>query len=282
MKRLFTTLAAVLVSACSTVANPTRTPADTDVYDDPADAAFATPAPAPPATLVWSPAVAPALGAAASALPPAAPWTHTVFPGKRASTYQPVLMDGRQAMGAQSHSSASMLRQPVRVEAADLNRLRFAWKVPALIAAADLAQRDLDDSPVRVVLAFEGDRSKFSAKNALLSELTHAFTGEPMPYATLMYVWSNQRQTGSVVINPRSDRVRKLVLESGPGNLNRWLDYDRDIRADFELAFGEAPGALLAVGIMTDSDNTLSNAQAWYGPVQVLARQPARPAARQP
>jgi hypothetical protein len=131
-------------------------------------------------------------------------------------------------------------------------------------------------------LAFEGDRSKFSAKNALLSELTHAFTGEPMPYATLMYVWSNQRQPGSVVVNPRSDRIRKLVMESGTRNLHRWLDYERDIRADFELAFGEAPGALLAVAIMTDSDNTLSDAQAWYGPVQVLTRQSAEPAARQP
>jgi hypothetical protein len=281
MSPLFKILGVVLVSACSTVATQTQPPAETDPYNDPADAAFATPAPAAPATLVWSPAVAPT-GDAAAALHPAAPWTHTVFPGKRASTYQPVLLDGRQAMGAQSHASASMLRQPVRVEAADLNRLRFAWKVPALIAAADLAQRDLDDSPVRVVLAFEGDRSKFSAKNALLSELTHAFTGEPMPYATLMYVWSNQRQPGSVVINPRSDRVRKLVMEFGPRNLDRWLDYDRDIRADFELAFGEAPGALLAVGIMTDSDNTLSDAQAWYGPVQVVARPPAVPAARQP
>jgi Protein of unknown function (DUF3047) len=178
-------------------------------------------------------------------------------------------------MAVHAVSSASMLRQELRVEAADLNRLRFAWKVPALIATADLAHRDLDDSPVRIVLAFEGDRSKFSAKNALLSELSQAFTGEPLPYATLMYVWCNQREPGSVVLNPRTDRIRKLVMESGPRNLDQWLDYERDIRADFERAFGEAPGALLAVGIMTDSDNTASATQAWYGPVQLLAGRPA-------
>jgi hypothetical protein len=125
---------------------------------------------------------------------------------------------------------------------------------------------------VRIVLAFDGDRSKFSAKNALLSELSQTFTGEAMPYATLMYVWCNQREPGSVVINPRTDRIRKLVMESGSRNLGRWLDYERDIRADFERAFGESPGALLAVGIMTDSDNTASTALAWYGPVQLVAR----------
>lgn len=198
-------------------------------------------------------------------------WVHTAFPGKKASHYSLVSLDGRNAMAVNAASSASMLRQKVRVEPADLNQLRFSWKVPALIEAADLEQRDLDDSPVRIVLAFEGDRSKFSAKNAMLSELAHALTGEPLPYATLMYVWCNKREPGSVIINPRTDRIRKLVMESGSGHLGQWMDYERDIRADFEKAFGEAPGALLAVGIMTDTDNTQSTTQAWYGPVKLVA-----------
>ena len=127
--------------------------------------------------------------------------------------------------------------------------------------------RELADSPVRIVLAFEGDRSKFSAKDAMLSELAHALTGEPMPYATLMYVWCNNDAPGSVLTNPRTSRIRKLVMESGPRNLSQWLDYERDIRADFIKAFGEPPGALVAIGIMTDTDNTKSVTQAWYGPV---------------
>ena len=199
-------------------------------------------------------------------------WHHQAFPGKRASVYQNVSHDGRQALLARSDSAASMLRQALHVSAADLNQLQFSWKVPALIANADMALRDADDSPVRVVLVFEGDRSKFSMKNAMLSELAQAMTGEPMPYATLMYVWCNTRAPGSVITNPRTDRIRKLVLESGEGRLNQWLDYQRDIAADFEAAFGEAPGALLGVGIMTDSDNTRSKAQAWYGPITLVGR----------
>ena len=104
-------------------------------------------------------------------------------------------------------------------------------------------------------------------KNAMLSELTHALTGQPMPYATLMYVWCNQRPVGSVIQNPRTDRIRKVVVESGAGRLNQWINYERDIRADYEKAFGEPPGALIGIGIMTDSDNTRSQAQAWYGPI---------------
>lgn len=180
-------------------------------------------------------------------------------------------LDGRDVIQSESNSAASMLRQTLRVEPAQLGHLRFSWKVPALIAGADLTQRDGDDAPVRVVLAFEGDRAKFSAKNAMLSELALLLTGEPLPYATLMYVWGNQSTLGSVIINARTDRIRKLVLESGPLRLNHWLDYERDIRADYEQAFGEAPGALVGIGIMSDSDNTRQQSTAWYGPVTLLA-----------
>ncbi|MEO6624966.1 MAG: DUF3047 domain-containing protein [Burkholderiaceae bacterium] len=195
-------------------------------------------------------------------------WLHQEFPGKRASSYRYARLDGRDTVAVQSSSAASMLRQVVRVEAADLGRLRFSWKVPALIAGANLRDRHMADSPVRVVLAFEGDRSQFGARDAMLSELAHALTGEPMPYATLMYVWGNQSAAGTVLHNTRTSRIRKLVMESGPGKLSQWLDYERDVRADFEKAFGEPPGALVSIGIMTDTDNTRSTATAWYGPIR--------------
>lgn len=201
----------------------------------------------------------------------AEPWRHLPLPGKRATSFKFTPVDGRNALEVLAESSASMMRKQVRIEPDALGQLRFSWKVPGLIAPADLAARDADDAPVRLVLAFEGDRSRFSAKNAMLSELARALTGEEMPYATLMYVWCNVRAPGSVVHNPRTDRIRKIVVESGEQRLGHWLDYTRDVRADFVQAFGEEPGALVAVGIMTDSDNTGSVARAWYGPLQLVS-----------
>lgn len=198
-------------------------------------------------------------------------WEHLRFPGKRANTYRYAKLDGREAMGVEASSSISMLRQKVNIPPDQLHHLHFSWKVPALIESADLRVGDRSDSPVRIVLAFEGNRSKFSARDAMLSELANALTGEPMPYATLMYVWGNHVQPGTVLQNARTGRIRKLVLESGPAKLSRWLDYERDIRADFIRAFGEAPGTLVSIGIMTDCDNTRSKAKAWYGPVRHVA-----------
>ncbi|MDB5874068.1 MAG: hypothetical protein JWQ07_3510 [Ramlibacter sp.] len=207
--------------------------------------------------------------ASAAARIPASSWHHLTFPGKAPTRFSYARKDGRDAMAVLATSSASMLRTRVRIEPAELRSVRFSWKVPQLIAGADMASREADDSPVRIVLFFEGDRSRLAPRDAMLAELVRSVTGEEMPYATLMYVWCNKREPGTVIPSPRSSRIRTLVVESGTRKLNEWLDYERDIRADYERAFGEAPGALLGIGIMSDSDNTRATTQAWYGPVRL-------------
>ena len=197
------------------------------------------------------------------------PWKHHKLPGKQATLYAFAPIDKRLALSATAVSSASMLRQAVHAEPGALQKIKFSWKVPALIPGADLTQRETHDSPVRVALSFAGDRAKFSLKNAMLSELVEVLTGEPLPYATLMYVWCNDCTQGSVLVNPRTDRIREIVLESGPDRLGQWQDYERDIRTDFERAFGEAPGALVHVGLMTDTDNSRTSTTAWYGPISL-------------
>jgi hypothetical protein len=182
------------------------------------------------------------------------------LPAKRATNYTIVQGAGRKVVFAQANSSASLYRYSVNPEQTRADKIRFSWKTPQLIAQADMAMRESEDSVLRVILSFEGDRSKFSAKNHMLSDLSLVLTGEEMPYATLMYVWCNKRPVGT-------DRIRKLVIESGPSGLGQWLEYERDIRADFIQAFGEEPGALTGIALMTDTDNTQTQATAWYGPI---------------
>ena len=252
------------LTACAT--RPISTPAPTDADDEEAPAPLAQP------NINWTPA----LRAPGESIV----WHSRSFPGKTPTLYKHTAFDGRDAIRGEAASSASMLRQHIRVEPADLGHIAFAWQVPQLIANANMSQRDHDDSPVRIMLAFEGDRSRLSTKDILLSELARTLTGEELPYATLMYVWCHSRAPGSVITSPRTDRVRSIVLESGPKRLNQWLDYQRDIRADFETAFGEKPGALVGVAIMSDSDNTRSKALAWYGAVRItpaLVAQTATP-----
>ncbi len=199
-------------------------------------------------------------------------WHDLALPGKASTLYSFTTEQGRPVVLAESLGSASMLRRTVRVEPASLGRVKFSWRVPSLIETADLTDRDASDSPVRLILAFDGDHARLTLRNRLMFDLAHAVTGEAPPYATLMYVWDNKAPMESVIHSGRTDRIRKIVLESGKSNLGGWRHYERDIAEDYRKTFGEDPGPLIAVGLMTDSDNTRSRAKAWYGEVHLLTQ----------
>jgi hypothetical protein len=204
------------------------------------------------------------MGAPAS--PTAEGWAVQRLPGKRLTEYTPAARAGQRCTQARADRSASLWRRVLRLEPQAWRTLHFSWWVDALSADATVADINRDDASARLVLAFDGDARRLSARNQMLFELAHTLTGEPPPYATLMYVWDATAPIGTIITSERSDRIRKIVVESGPTRLHRWQHYERDAQADFLAAFGEAPGALIGMAFMTDADNTQSRAEACYGP----------------
>lgn len=199
----------------------------------------------------------------------AAAWQAVLLPGKRATAYQWELKDGRRALAARADASASLWRRPVAIEPDRLGPVRFSWWVQDPLPGADLALAGRGDAPARVVFAFAGDQRKLSARNRMLFDLAETLSGERPPYATLMYVFGPEgARTDEVLVHTRTDRVRKIVVDAGRAHARRWRDHRRDLAADYRLAFGEEPGALLSVAVMTDADNTRQAATAWYGPIE--------------
>ena len=207
-----------------------------------------------------------------SAVPASGKWTDGwrpfLLPGKPATSYIVQMVDGRWVLHAESIRSASMYRRALRIESGQLGKVSFSWKAVSLLADADVRQNETEDAVVRVLLAFDGDRTLLSPRTRMMFDLMQGLTGETPPFATLMYVWDSRAEVDTVVISKRSDRIRKIVLESGPAHLGQWRSYERDVRADYRRAFGEDPGALIGMAVMTDSDNTNSQAEAWYGEIR--------------
>lgn len=200
----------------------------------------------------------------------ASDWQPLGLPGKRETRYTAVQKDGRAAWHAHAESSASMLRRQLPLSTAQERRVEFAWWVGATIPGADLTQADRADSPVRVAFAFDGDHTRLPMRTRMQYQMAEMLTGEVPPFATLMYVWDNHAPVETVLHSPRSDRIRKLVLDSGEQQLRRWRTHRRQLSADYRRAFGEEPGRLLAVALMTDADNTRSKAEAWYSDVVLM------------
>jgi hypothetical protein len=87
-----------------------------------------------------------------------------------------------------------------------------------------------------------------------------------------MYIWSNKEPVGKVVANPRSGRVQMVVASSGAGGVGAWQTLSRNVADDYRKAFNEDPGKLTGVAVLTDTDNTLENVEAWYGDITFHAK----------
>lgn len=87
-----------------------------------------------------------------------------------------------------------------------------------------------------------------------------------------MYVWDGGHQAvESVHRNHRSARIQYLTVESGAQRAGRWLRYQRDVVADYRRVFGEAPGPIIGVGVLTDADALKGEMEAWYGDITLAA-----------
>jgi hypothetical protein len=210
---------------------------------------------------------------------PATAWEHQVFMNRRATRYQATEHQGRPALRAQamgSNSTLNLLLQPP--PGALAKRMRFSLFVPAIDPSFNLSEKGEDDAVARLILSFDGDRHNgtWKARDHIVSELSGLIAGKPLPYASIMYVWDNRHPVGTVIPNPYTARIRQIVVESGTSRLNQWVDFDRDVEADFRLAFGEAPGPMIGLGLMTDSNNSGAAVTAWYGPMDLEMSRPAR------
>jgi hypothetical protein len=193
------------------------------------------------------------------------PWT--VNRNKRPTSYALATADKRQVIHALADSSASGLYVPLT--ARDAGTLRWTWKTRDIIRKADNTEGPKEDSPLRIFVAFDGDKGSLPLKDQLMYEMARIATGRDVPYATLMYIWAGRKPAETILRNPHTDRVRMIVVDSGTQYANEWRCHVRDLRADYQRAFGADPGRVLAVGIMTDTDNTKSQAESWYGDIAI-------------
>lgn len=195
--------------------------------------------------------------------------THT----KKRTEYRLVSEAGRTILHAQAHAAASGLIQETNLDPTHYSWLQWRWKVADLLKSADNSQRDAEDSPVRIVLAFDGNKDALSFNDQIMFETGKLISGRDLPYATLMYIWENKAPVDSVINNSRTGRIKMMVAASGNAGVGRWQNFSRNIVEDYVRAFGEKPGRLIGIGVLTDTDNTEESIEAWYGDIVLLAQQ---------
>lgn len=153
----------------------------------------------------------------------------------------------RYVVKAESRASASMLYREVMVDPKVYQTIRWQWKVLNLLTKADPTKKSGDDYPARLYITFQDQTA-------------------------INYIWEARAAKGTIVDNPYTSDVKMIVIESGQGRLGRWVQEERNLYQDYRKAFGEEPPPIIAVAVMTDTDNTGESAVAFYADIVLVRR----------
>ena len=178
---------------------------------------------------------------------------------KRRTQYRVVDVDGRRCLQAQSRNGASILLALVSFDPADAAWLSWEWRVDQLVQGEALNHKRGADAAARVYVYFGTD-------------------GMPWQKRSLDYVWSATLPAGTVLESPYSSLSKVIVVESGSAGLGTWRRVERNLRADYRRCFMAEPPQAVAIGVMSDTDNTHSEALAYFDNLR-LSRNPLVPGA---
>lgn len=200
-------------------------------------------------------------------------WEPLEFPNiDRHSRYELVQDQGIQVVEAHTSNSASGLIARVRLDPQQRPILEWRWKVSGIYQKGDARNKAGDDYPARIYVAFEFEPDKAGFFERAKRKAVEVLAGEKLPGNALNYIWANKLPVDALVPNPYTEATQMIAVNSGAAQAGEWVTVSRDIVADYEKAFGEAPPTIVGIGIMSDSDNTGESATAWYGDVSLSGR----------
>ncbi len=177
-------------------------------------------------------------------------WESKSFKGT--TEYRIVQEDGRRVLKAHAQGAASGLSKKLSFDPHTYRYLRWSWKVAGTIASGNEWAKQGDDCAARIYVVFPG---RFFWQMRALN-----------------YIWANKLPKGRFLPDAFTANAMLIAVESGPGRAGQWVSEQRDILADYRRVFGEEPSAAGAIAIMTDTDNTGSEATAWYGEITLSTK----------
>lgn len=203
---------------------------------------------------------------------PAPPWAYAGLPAQKPppTRYRVRVLDGQRVLQVEAERSYGNLVHPLANQAAGV--LSWRWRIDAPLPAANLRTKDGDDAALKVCALFDLPRERVPFVERQLVRLAESRFGEPLPNATLCYVWDPSWPRGSVVPNAYTQRVRFITLDGAAG---AWQAERHDLAADFLRAFGDESKTvppLRAVLVGADADNTGGRSLGW---IDALRLEPA-------
>jgi hypothetical protein len=198
---------------------------------------------------------------------PQAPWKVVGLPQqtKPFTRFSVVDIDGKRALKIEADLSYGNLIHPVKDVAAPV-QLSWQWRIEKPIEAADLREKRGEDTAVKVCVSFDLPMDSVPFADRQILRIARGRTSDPVPTATVCYVWDPHLAAGTTLDSPFTRRIRYIILESGTDRLNKWVAEKRDVGADFLKLFRDEATTvppIVAIAVGADADNTQSHSVAY-------------------
>jgi len=165
--------------------------------------------------------------------------------------FRPVLApDGRRAIGCHTHGDVGILRRDARVPLRPGTRLRWSWRMEEL--PVDLAEDTLPSHDY-LSIAVEFDDGQ-----------------------DITYYWSATLPEGTVYRCPLptwKDKETHVVVRSGPGELGRWLDEERDLHADYARISAGPAREVVRVWLIANSLFQRGHGRCEYASIRLITNE---------
>jgi hypothetical protein len=178
-------------------------------------------------------------------------WQEQSFVGH--TTYRAEQGGEGTALHATAQASASALCRSVQFDLNALPVARWSWRLDRAPPRTDERGRVGDDQGLRVSFLYRGGTT-------------------PDSILAIQYVWSQNEPLGAAWSNAFVPNAHEVAARSGPALPGTWEAEQRDLKADFQNAFGQAITRIDAVCVMTDGDQTGALVEGWYGDITLQAR----------
>ena len=174
------------------------------------------------------------------------------------TTYTVEDLGGLRVLKAHATGGASILLATFRFSPKPYPWVSWRWRIDQPVVGEDLAHKAGSDASARIYVYFDTP-------------------GPPWQKRSLDYIWSVTQPAETLFTSPYSKHSKMLVVERGDGHTGRWSAVSRNIRDDYRRCFGGEAPDVVAVGVMTDSDNTKSDVVTYYDDLMVTRQRPAIP-----
>lgn len=188
-------------------------------------------------------------------------WEHKVFAGE--TSYSIVNHKGKRALKALSDGKASGLLLKSRIDLQKTPFISWSWLAEKNLPQFNERIKSGDDFVARVYVVIDGGLIVWNSKS-------------------LSYVWSSNQSKGQVWNNPfTGSKVKMISVRGKEDKLGQWQNEKRNVYQDLIKYFGDkgsentnlnAYRFIDVVAIMTDTDNSKSKAEAYYGDVIFSAK----------